>query len=201
MSTSKSTYTQQEIKFQKSRDAMRQLETYFLRSKSELRTLNQVKYHSRKCVVHLHSSHSNIGSASWFLSLWKHVLLEHQREFKSHIEQELGFKKGDFYINVWIFSEFPVIFYLNSILKPIVFRTFHANPDPNIGQPMYQALGVLHQPSFGNNEYRDFISIVYDEYIDFGNPLLRTRLSTSTKLSTLSDLLTKLQGLNKCAVI
>jgi hypothetical protein len=179
---------------------MRQLETYLLRSKSELRTLGQVKYHSRKCAVNLPSSHSNIGSASWFLSLWDDVLPRHQLEFRSHIQEKLGFQKGDFFINVWIFSECPVIFYLKSILQPLVDRRFQPHPNP-IGDPMYQALGVLHQPSFSNNEYRDFISIVYDKYIDFGNPLLRARLSTSTKLSTLSDLLTKLQGLNKCVAI
>ena len=150
----------------------------------------------------LQSANSSTGSAAWFMKLWRQLSPRQKIEFRSNIEQTQRFEKGDFQVSVREKNECPVVFYLVWTLEPLVLKTFHAHRRPSVNQypivdsPWRQALFVLHNPSFGNNEYRNFICLAYDEYIDFGDPLLRMPLTTSTKLCELSSLLTQLQHLN-----
>jgi len=203
MSTSNRTYiheTQQGA--QKSDEAFRALETYFMHSNSEIKTMNKFRYHSKKCVMTLQSANSSTGSAAWFIKLWRQLSIRQKIEFRSNIEQTQRFEKGDFQVSVRETNECPVVFYLLQTLEPLILRTFTAHQRPSVNQyPIMdsvwqQAFRVLHNPSFGNNEYRNFICLAYDEYIDFGDPLLRMPLNASTKLCELSGLLTQLQHLN-----
>ena len=180
---------------------MRSLQKYFTDSNAEMKRMNRVTYHSRKCVMSLQNSDSSTGSAAWFMKLWAPLSFQQKQEVQRNIEQTQPFEKGDFHVSVRPGNECPVVFYLLFVLQPLVLRTFTAHHTPSMNaypivhDHWQQALHVLHNPSLGNNEYRDFISLAYDKYVDFGDPLLRMPLSASTKLSALSDLLTQLQGL------
>ena len=139
--------------------------------------MNKFRYHSRKCVMTLQSANSSTGSAAWFMKLWRQLSPRQKIEFRSNIEQTQHFEEGDFQVSVREKNECPVVFYLVWTLEPLILKTFTAHQRPSrtgypiVDSPWQQALGVLHNPSFGNNEYRNFICLPYDEYRLWGPTL------------------------------
>ena len=179
--------------------AKRELEAYVTHNEF-IKRMNQVTHHHRKCVTALDSSNSSTGSAAWFMQLWNQLSFDDELDFQSKIEEMLGVRPHDFCVDVTRRSECPVIFFLFSILNPLVERTFKriqlspANGYPEHVSVWQQAFTVLHNPSAHKEQYRDFLSEAYD--LPTNHRSLMMPLSTSTKLSTLSSLLTQLQDLN-----
>lgn len=187
-----------------SREAKRSLLTYFTHSNHNIKKMNRINHHHRKCVMTL-TSGSSVGNAGWFIQLWNELNMNDRADFVSSIGQMLGVGPTDFCVDVLIGSECPVIFYLLSILEPLTKMTFKAIWHiSSTGRSKFegvweQAFIVLHNPSVHKDKYRDFLSKAYDMPANHRNLMMQP--STPTKLSTLSDLLTKLQGLNKCVAI
>ena len=184
-------------------EALHLLKTYFTADTSEMQRMNRVTNHYRKCVMTLQSSDSERGSTSWFSQMWQSLLRSDKAAFQSHIERKYLLKEGDFYVDFFIQSqcECPVIFYLFSVLDPLVQRTFRyrvtVNPHSNFPEPestWHQALNVLHNPSLGHNEYRAFIGEAHDAPENRGNPLLMMPLTATANLSALSTLLAQLRS-------
>jgi hypothetical protein len=182
-----------------SREAKRSLLTFFTHSNHNIKKMNRIKHHHRKCVMTL-SSGSSVGEAGWFIQLWDESNRNDRADFVSNIGQMVGVGPTDFCVDVFTGPECPVIFYLLSILQPLVQRTFKpiqlpsSNRHPDIVGVWHQALDVLHNPSAHKDKYRDFLAEAYDMPANHKN--LMMQLSTSMKLSTLSNLLTQLQDLN-----
>lgn len=148
--------------------------------------------------MNLQSSDSSKGSAAWFAPLWRILLPDDEEKFELHIEQSLGLSEGDFCGDVRAGSECVVIFYIVSILEPLVHRSFDdikrpsVNEYPNIYSTWQRALDVLHNPSSDDDKYRIFQCFAYDDECEHGGQ----SLTTSTKFSALSSLLTQLQDFN-----
>ena len=210
-----------------------ELEGYFIHGNTgdgnrEMQRMNHVNNHYRKCVMTLQSSDSSnsyLGSAAWFTRQWQSLLRTDKDAFKSNIEQKYLLEEGDFHVDMDLSQgdsqamqyhvgrefnikrdtqcECPVIFYLLSVLEPLVLRTFHGhvavNPHSTFHHresPWQQALYVLHNPSFGHNEYRSFLDEAHDAPENRGNPFLMRPLTATANLSALSSLLTQLRALN-----
>jgi len=201
---------QQAIARQTSFSARMALEMYFIHDNTgdgnrEMQRMNHVNNHYRKCVMTLRSSDSERGSAAWFTRLWISMQSDDQDAFELNVEQKYLFRQGDFHVSRGTHSECPVIFYLYSVLNPLVLRTFsthatviHESALGILRSPQSrwtQAHHVLHNPSLGHNEYRSFLDEAYDAPENRGNPLLRMSLTATTN-PTLSSLLTQLQALN-----
>ena len=182
---------------QQIREAKRSLEIYFTHDDT-IKRMNQVTHQHRKCVMSLKTSNSSIGSAAWFMWLWGQLSVVDRFDFNLKISQMLGVRPHDFFVQIFERNECPVIFYIESILQPLAERTFKTIERPEAKylksvSVMSQAFTVLHNPSQYKEQYRDFLREAYDVPANHRN--LMMPLSTSTKLSTLSSLLTQLQDL------
>jgi hypothetical protein len=178
---------QEAVAHQTSFSAHRGLEKYFIHDNTgdglrEMKRMNHVNNHYRKCVMTLQSPW--LGGTRWFMKLWDSMVRDDQNHFCRDIEQNYDFKEGDFYVEIATFDECPVIFYLLSVLEPLVLRTFKEHHIPSVNgihaieHPWHQVQGVLHNPSLGNNEYRAFLDEAYDALEDWGDPLLRMPVKT-----------------------
>jgi hypothetical protein len=118
---------QEAVARQTSFSVRRELETYFIHNNTgdglrELKRMNHVNNHYRKCVMTLQSPW--LGGTRWFTKLWNSMVKDDEGHFCRDIEYNYGFNKGDFHVDIATFDECPVIFYLFSVLEPLVLRTF-----------------------------------------------------------------------------
>jgi hypothetical protein len=123
----------------------------------EIRTMNTVKYHSKKCVMALLTSD---GKAGFFIFGWKLMTPEDRAYFKRQMEKICEFEKGDFCVDIQDEAERAVIFYLLSILDPLVRKSYTPR---EVESPWDQVLHVLHNPSTGTDYYKNFQAEAYDK--------------------------------------
>jgi hypothetical protein len=146
-------------------EARRSLEKYFADNNGEIKRMNRVTHHSRKCVMALQSSDSSTGSETWFMDLWRQLLLSDVSHFQAHVEQTLGFKKHDFAVDVRWGSECEVIFYLRSVLDELVHRTFKSIEIAGFRVDSIQtAKDILHNPSTPTAQKAESQVFILDAY-------------------------------------
>jgi membrane carboxypeptidase/penicillin-binding protein PbpC len=149
----------QQLRAQQAHHAFRAWESNFISSNSELQRMNKVTHHSRKCVMDLQSSGSE-GSAAWFVPVWWDLSEQDKYEFKSNVERRLSLRPGDFHVDVNTRPGSTVIFYILSVLSPLVEITFSRNMTSS---PWQQALGILHDPSAQKGASQEaFVLNAYD---------------------------------------
>ena len=159
-------------------DACRQLKDFFGYHNDEIRTMNTVRNHSKKCVMALSTTD---GSAAWFLRGWDMMPDTEKECFRDEMEYKCNFEEDDFCVDIQTNAERPVIFYLFSILLPLVDKYFTAKtisavgPHGRIGtdSAWRQALRVLHNPSTDTDYYKNFQCEAYDESANLEPTLLR----------------------------
>jgi hypothetical protein len=144
-------------------EARRSLEKYFTDNNGEIKKMNKVTLHSRKCVMALRSSDSDTGSAEWFIRLWDSMLHIHKKAFETNIELKYSFNPDDFHVSWSMFGQNPIIFYLKSVLEPLVFKYFQS---PEIPNPWREAIDLLHNTHNPTKkpQYVDFLREVFDVY-------------------------------------
>lgn len=81
------------------RQGKRELEIYFTYNNGEIKTMNQVTHHHKKCVMTLQSSGSSTGSAAWFVPLWNQLSSDDRTDFQSNTGQMLGSTRNDFFVH------------------------------------------------------------------------------------------------------
>jgi hypothetical protein len=167
-------------------DASNQLREFFGYHNDEIRTMNTVRNHSKKCVMALSTSD---GSAAWFLRGWNMMPDSEREYFTDEMEYKCHFKEGDFHVHIQDNAERPVIFYLFSILDPLVHKCYTAITRPPVGKygtaatdsPWRQALNVLHNPSTDTDYYKNFQCEAYDDCANIDPTLLRTTFTTNDR--------------------
>lgn len=158
-----------ELREQKAQQAFRAWRPNFINSNSELHRMNKVTHHSRKCVMDLQSD------GTWFAQVWLYLSDAERDAFVSYIEGRLGLQEGDFRVDVKTPSECPVIFYLASVLKPLILSCFKPLPvgPPTIpnnqhteswhqDQAFAQAFAVLHSGFAQKGASQAFVVAAYD---------------------------------------
>jgi hypothetical protein len=167
-------------------DAYNQLKEFFGYHNDEIRTMNTVRNHSKKCVMALSTSD---GSAAFFLRGWNMMPANGREGFTDEMEYKCQFKEDDFCVDIQDNAERPVIFYLFSILDPLVRKSYTAITLPAVGKygttrtrsPWSQALHVLHNPSTDTDYYKNFQCEAYDDCAKQDPTLLRMPLTTNDR--------------------
>ena len=157
------------VRTQESSSARQELQAYFIsdmNTTSGTRLLNRMRDDSGKivkCVVTLRSSDSDTGSAAWFTRLWESMLHSDKGAFETDIELKYDFNPGDFHVSWSMFGQNPIIFYLKSVLEPLVFKYFQS---PEIPNPWREATDLLHNTHNQTKkpQYVDFLREAFGVY-------------------------------------